>query len=310
MAGHVRKLSSPEELARIAQELYVYAYPLVLMDVTRRVTTNTERPQGMRAPMNMFAHLAEFPDASFTEVVRPNADTLYSSLWLDVTEEPLVVSVPDSWGRYYLLPLLDMWTDVFAAPGARTTGTDEQAYAVDRTRLARAAPGRGGGDPLPDRDGVDDRADPDQRVGRLRERAQVPGRPDRHPAEPVGDGGGGEPPPGRVDHGQEMSAPSAQVAAMSGPAFFAAAAAIMAANPPHLTDTSMLQRARQLGFRPGEPFDLTDAPRRLREAVDNAPAAALAAIKAALPGPVCWSTSGRWSPRRSGRTAPTTSSAR
>ncbi len=97
---------------------------------------------------------------------------------------------------------------------------------------------------------------------------------------------------------------------MSGPAFFAAAAAIMAKNPPHLTDTSMLQRARQLGFRPGEQFDLADAPRRLREAVDNAPSAALAAINAALPGPVCWSTTGRWSPRRSGRTAPTTSSAR
>jgi hypothetical protein len=80
-----------------------------------------------------------------------------------------------------------------------------------------------------------------------------------------------------------MGAPAVQVAAMSGPAFFAAAAAIMAENPPHLTDTSVLQRARQLGFRPGQPFDLADAPRRLRDAVDNAPAAALAAIKAALP---------------------------
>ena len=130
MAGHVTRLNSPEELARIARELYVYAYPLVLMDVTRRVATNTERPEGMYAPANVFGHLPEFPDASFTAVVRPNADTLYSSLWLDVTAEPLVISVPDSWGRYYLLPLLDMWTDVFAAPGARTTGTDEQVYAV------------------------------------------------------------------------------------------------------------------------------------------------------------------------------------
>ena len=108
-----------------------------------------------------------------------------------------------------------------------------------------------------------------------------------------------------------MSAPSAQVAAMSGAAFFAAAAAIMAANPPHLTDTSMLQRARQLGFRPGEAFDLADAPRRLRDAVDNAPAAATGRDQGGrFPGPVCWSTTGRWSPRRSGRTAPTTSSAR
>jgi hypothetical protein len=283
MAGHVRKLSSPDELTRIAQELYVYAYPLVLMDVTRRVTTNTERPQGVRAPLNAFAHLREFPDASFTEVVRPNADTLYSSLWLDVTPEPLVISVPDSWGRYYLLPLLDMWTDVFAAPGARTTGTDEQAYAV-------TGPGWHGRLPA----GVEEIRCPTGMAWMIG-RTQTNGPSDYDnvrkfqagltavPLSRWGDGGAGAPPPSRVDRGQEMSAPSAQVAAMSGPAFFGAAAAIMAENPPHLTDTSMLQRARQLGFRPGEQFDLADAPRRLREAVDNAPSAALAAINAALP---------------------------
>ena len=283
MAGHVRKLSSPDEVARIAQELYVYAYPLVLMDVTRRVTTNTERPQGVRAPMNAVAHLREFPDASFTEVVRPNADTLYSSLWLDVTAEPVVISVPDSWGRYYLLPLLDMWTDVFAAPGARTTGTDEQAYAVTGPSWHGRLPA-----------GVEEIRCPTGMAWMIG-RTQTNGPADYEhvhkfqagltavPLSRWGDGAGAEAPPRRVDPAQEMSAPPDQVAAMSGPAFFAAAAAIMATNPPHPIDTSMLQRARQLGFRPGEPFDLTDAPRRVREALDAAPAAALAAITASLP---------------------------
>jgi hypothetical protein len=281
MAGHARKLSSPEELARIAQELYVYAYPLVLMDATRRVTTNTERPQGVRAPVNMFAHLSEFPDASFTEVVRPNADTLYSSLWLDVTSEPLVIRVPDSWGRYYLLPLLDMWTDVFAAPGARTTGTDEQAHAV-------TGPGWHGRLPA----GVEEIRSPTG-MAWLIGRTQTNGPADYDSvhkfqagltATPLSQwGAGGEAPPGRADPGQDMTAPPDQVAAMSAPAFFATAAAVMAKNPPHLTDTSMLQRARLVGFRPGAPFDLSDAPRRVRDAIESAPAAAFAAIKASLP---------------------------
>jgi hypothetical protein len=80
--------------------------------------------------MNSFVSLPEFPPADMKVVVRPNFDTLYSSDWLDLTKEPMIVSVPDTHGRYYLLPMLDMWTDVFASPGWRTTGTQAGAYAV------------------------------------------------------------------------------------------------------------------------------------------------------------------------------------
>jgi hypothetical protein len=71
-------------------------------------------------------HVPAFPDAKFTDIVRPNADTLYSKLWFDVSKEPVAISVPDSGGRYYLLPMYDMWSDVFAAPGSRATGTKAQ----------------------------------------------------------------------------------------------------------------------------------------------------------------------------------------
>jgi hypothetical protein len=84
----------------------------------------------MHSPMNTFANLTAFPSANMKAVVRPNFETLYSSAWLDLTKEPMVVSVPDTEGRYYLLPLLDMWTDVFASPGWRTTGTQAGDYAL------------------------------------------------------------------------------------------------------------------------------------------------------------------------------------
>jgi hypothetical protein len=118
---------SAAEAREIAIEAYTYAYPIVLMELTRRVGVNTEvaSPGGM-TPMNQFSQRPAFPDASFTNVVRPNADTLYSIQWFDVAKEPLVIGVPDSGGRYYLLQMLDMWSDTFAVPGSRTTGDKAQ----------------------------------------------------------------------------------------------------------------------------------------------------------------------------------------
>ena len=101
------------------------------MDVTRLQATNIEPGKRLLfGPANMFSNAPAFPPGDFKVVVRPNFDTLYSSAFLDMTKEPMIVSVPDTNGRYYLLPMLDMWTDVFASPGWRTTGTKAQDFLV------------------------------------------------------------------------------------------------------------------------------------------------------------------------------------
>jgi hypothetical protein len=105
---------------------------------------NVVGPEGLATPMNTLISLSEIPPADMKVVVRPNFDTLYSRAWLDLTKRPMIVSAPDTHGRFYLLPMLDVWTDVFASPGSRTTGTQAGDFAFGATRLERLlAIGRG-----------------------------------------------------------------------------------------------------------------------------------------------------------------------
>jgi hypothetical protein len=95
-------------------DAYVYFYSIMSMDVSRKQFTNATTD--FKDPMNTFVNVAEYPPADFKGVVRSNFDTLYAVSWLDMTKEPVVITAPDTNGRYYLLPMLDMWTDVFASP--------------------------------------------------------------------------------------------------------------------------------------------------------------------------------------------------
>jgi len=122
---------SSDELLQIIGESYVYGYPLVLMDLTKKVSTNTKKPHPTRAfaPINQLAHFREFPDHTLTAIVKPNVDTYYSIAWLDLEKEPQVLSVPAT-DRYYLLPFYDAYSNVFASPGTRTTGTEAQKFLI------------------------------------------------------------------------------------------------------------------------------------------------------------------------------------
>jgi hypothetical protein len=108
-------LFSQRELVRMGAQSFVFGYPLVMMDITRGSFINN------KAQANELVTISRFPDASFRDVVRPNVDTLYSLAWLDLAREPMVLDVP-AIQRYYVLQLLDGWTNVFASLGPRTSG--------------------------------------------------------------------------------------------------------------------------------------------------------------------------------------------
>ena len=85
----------------LATDAYIYGYPLVTMEMTRRIITNVAAPVGTRGPMGQIIKLREYPNASFREVTAPNADTLYTTSFFDVGKEPWVLSIPDMKGRYF-----------------------------------------------------------------------------------------------------------------------------------------------------------------------------------------------------------------
>jgi hypothetical protein len=272
------------EAQSIAVDAYVYFYPLITMDVTRRQFTNIEPGKELgKGPMNMFNNVPEYPPANFKGVVRPNFDTLYSIAYLDLTAEPVVVSVPDTNGRYYLLPMLDMWSDVFASPGWRTTGTQAQSILVtppgwrpdlrerfidefklprDTQRIEASTPyvwiiGRIKTDGPPDYDAVR-KIQAGLKVTLLSDWGKTPKGPEV-----------------KIDPSVDMKTPpKIQVDTMPPGKYFAYAAELLKVNPPHFTDQPILAQMRRLGIEPGKNFDIEKVSPTIKKALEAAPKAA------------------------------------
>jgi len=273
-AAQAQSAGTAPDAQSIAVDAYVYFYPLITMDVTRKQLTNIEPGKGgLGGPMNTFANAAAFPAADFKAVVRPNFDTLYSSGYLDLTKEPMVVSVPDTGGRYYLLPMLDMWSDVFASPGWRTTGTQADNFLVTPpgwsgtvptgfTRIDAPTPyvwiiGRTKTDGPPDYDAVHKI----QAGFKITPLSQW-----NKPATPVAF---------KLDPSVDMKTPpKIQVDTMPGGQYFAYAAELLKLQPPHITDQPIVAQMKRLGIEPGKSFDISKVDPAVRQALEDAPASA------------------------------------
>ena len=270
----------PDLIGEIATSAYIYAYPLIIMEITRRVGTNVADTKTFgKAPINQFGHLPAFPDASFTDVVRPNADTLYSIMWFDVSQEPLLINVPDSGDRYYLLPMLDMWTDVFESAGKRTTGTAAQVLAI-------AEPGWRG--QLPAEATL---IHSPTAIGWIVGRTQTNGKTDYDAVHKFQAGLTTTPlsrwgrsyraPAGTINPDWDMKTPPVdQVEKLSPAAYFSLFTELTKLNPPHAHDYPIVAQMRRIGIEPGKPFVFDKASPEVKRALTEAAPAALKKIKA------------------------------
>jgi len=117
------------EAFTIGVQAYIYGYPLVEMYRTRDAMALTpENPN--YAPINQFGHMRQLLGPEFTDIVTPNNDTLYSTAWLELGPEPIILHVPPTDGRYHVFQLLDFHTNVIDNIGSRTRGTHGGDYAI------------------------------------------------------------------------------------------------------------------------------------------------------------------------------------
>jgi len=276
-AQQAPKVDEQEALA-LGIEAYIYGYPLITMEMTRRVVTNVAEPTGHQAPMGQFALLRQYPDASSRAITAPNADTLYSVAFLNVAKEPYVLALPDQKDRYYLMPMLSGWTDVFEVPGKRTTGGKAQAYAITGPYWKGTLPA-----------GVKQLKSPTALVWILG-RTYCTGTPEDYKAvhalqdlyKLVPLSTYGKPytaPKGVVDASVDTkTAVREQVNRMDAAAYFKLLAALMKDNPPAAADAPIVAKMARLGVVPGQDFDAGKLDPAVARTLQGVPRAAFEAI--------------------------------
>ena len=228
-----------------------------MMDLTKDQGTAVPTAGEITAPINQFAVMTKYPDASFRAVPRTGLDTLFAVAWADLDKEPLVLSVPDTNGRYYVIALFDMWSNVFASIGKRNTGTGAANFLI-------AGPGWQG---TPPADVKETFRSPTRFVW-VNGQMQANGPKDydvvnalqkQYKLTPLSAWGQPYMPPAEVPVAAGVDTktpPTAQVQKMDAGAFFGRLARLMKDNPPAPADAPMVEKLKTLGIEPGKDFDI------------------------------------------------------
>jgi hypothetical protein len=241
-------LYAKSEQIVLGAEAYIFGYPLVVMDVTRAHSAIAVGPE------NQLRRVRQFPDASFKGVVRPNVDTLYTSAFIDMTQGPWVFEMGANDQRYEVMPFMDAWTNVFAAPGTRPSGTAGGKFLLVGPTWQGTAP-----------EGMRLLRSP-TRIVWLIGRTQTNGVADYPVVHRLQDGltlrkldaGSAAAQPVSTSATQTADAkaskpPAQTMQSMSTVAFFTQLSQLMVDNPPTAADNPMLLKLARIGISPGQP---------------------------------------------------------
>lgn len=274
--------SKQDRLNLTAENAYTFLFPLVMMDITKNKFNNTSYENFKDGvPINEFQHRRKFPSLDTRDVVRTNFDTLYSLAWIDISKEPMVLEIPDSKGRYYLMPAMDMWSDNFASPGTRTTGNGKQTIMYVKQDWKGKAPA-----------GVEVIKCPTDMIWVIG-RTDTRGTQDYAAVNKFQDGmklkslstwKSGKPYKGYMNTNKNFKAdvpPKKMIIGMSAKNFFTYATRLMSKYPPHTTDYNTVLSMKQLGIEVGKTLNFDKLSSAQQKALKRAPMKVLRGLKAA-----------------------------
>ncbi|KAF0466641.1 DUF1254 domain-containing protein [Gigaspora margarita] len=248
-----------------AHDAYIFGYPLVLMDVTKW----SQMYSGVH--INTFVSEKNFPDPSFKNVVSPNVDTLYTNAWLDLSCGPIILNVPQITKRYYVMELLDAWTNVFASIGTRTTGIGSGDFGIIGPNWNESYQ-----ETLPafrEHSVVREYRSPTNMawiIGRIhadyetKRHLVVNEYQNQFKLKPLKN-----PPTCKKDYDNKPKhSPPEIVAKLDTQEFFNRLNMLMADNPPAPDDAIAMMRFKEIGIIPGIPFNLDNFPREVKKAIE------------------------------------------
>lgn len=244
-----------KEAVSTAMDAYIYGYPLITFDMARKQQTNVSSADGEHAPMGQLIKMRKFLDVDNHCCAAPNADTLYTIAWLDVEKEPYVFTLPDMGERYYIMPLLDGYSEVFKVVSSLTSKEGPKKFVVTGPNWKGIVP-----------EGFTQVASSTAMIwvlgriyctGTVDDYASVAELQDKIELIPLSEYGKPFTPlKAEIDPTFDMTtAVRKQVHAFDINTYFDYLARLMKTNPPKPEDAEIVQRMAKIGLVPGEDFD-------------------------------------------------------